>query len=118
MTGVQTCALPIFKRGHAFRRLTEGLCEEAGFVPSITFEGDDSSSIPGFVAAGFGVAIASAESGAFEGVVGVPISVPSAKRAIGIAWAKDRYLPGGARTFRDFATTDRMGGERRRHKSQ
>ena len=107
-----------FKRGHAFRRLTEGLCEEAGFVPSITFEGDDSSSIPGFVAAGFGVAIASAESGEFEGVVGVPISVPSAKRAIGIAWAKDRYLPGGARTFRDFATTDRMGGERRRHKSQ
>ena len=69
-----------FKRGHAFRRLTEGLCEEAGFVPSITFEGDDSSSIPGFVAAGFGVAIASAESGAFEGVVGVPISVPSAKQ--------------------------------------
>lgn len=98
-----------FKRGHAFRKLTEGLCEEAGFVPSITFEGDDSSSVPGFVAAGFGVAIASAESGAFEGIVGVPISVPSAKRAIGIAWARDRYLPAGARTFCDFTT-----GEKRR----
>jgi DNA-binding transcriptional LysR family regulator len=95
-----------FKRGHAFRRLTEGLCEEAGFVPSITFEGDDSSSVPGFVAAGFGVAIASAETASFSGVVGVRISVPSARRAIGIVWAKDRYLPAGARTFRDFTTSD------------
>jgi DNA-binding transcriptional LysR family regulator len=93
-----------FKRGHAFRRLTEGLCQEAGFVPSITFEGDDSSSVPGFVAAGFGVAIASPESGSFGGVVGLRISAPSARRAIGIAWAKDRYLPAGARTFRDFVT--------------
>jgi DNA-binding transcriptional LysR family regulator len=95
-----------FKRGHAFRRLTEGLCEEAGFVPSITFEGDDSSSIPGFVAAGFGVAIASPESGAFSGVVGLKITAPPAKRAIGLAWAKDRYLPAGARTFRDFAAAE------------
>jgi DNA-binding transcriptional LysR family regulator len=93
-----------FKRGHAFRRLTEGLCEEAGFVPSITFEGDDSSSVPGFVAAGFGVAIASEETASFSGVIGVRISVPSARRAIGIVWAKDRYLPAGARTFRDFTT--------------
>lgn len=95
-----------FKRGHAFRRLTEGLCQEAGFVPSITFEGDDSSSIPGFVAAGFGVAIVSPESGLVNGVVGLRISVPSARRAIGIAWAKERYLPAGARTFRDFTTAD------------
>ena len=95
-----------FKRGHAFRRLTEGLCEAAGFVPSITFEGDDSSSVPGFVAAGFGVAIASAESASFDGVVGLRISVPSARRAIGIVWTKDRYLPAGARTFRDFTTAD------------
>jgi DNA-binding transcriptional LysR family regulator len=95
-----------FKRGHAFRRLTEGLCEEAGFVPSITFEGDDSSSIPGFVAAGFGVAIASAESGGFKGVVGLRITQPTAKRAIGLAWARDRYLPAGARTFRDFAVAE------------
>ncbi|MGE5537274.1 MAG: LysR family transcriptional regulator [Gemmatimonas sp.] len=95
-----------FKRGHAFRRLTEGLCEEAGFIPSITFEGDDSSSIPGFVAAGFGVAIASPESGNFNGVVGLRIAAPAARRAIGLAWAKDRYLPAGARTFRDFAAAD------------
>lgn len=95
-----------FKRGHAFRRLTEGLCEEAGFVPSITFEGDDSSSIPGFVAAGFGVAIASLESSMFSGVVSLKITAPVARRAIGLAWAKDRYLPAGARTFRDFAAAD------------
>jgi DNA-binding transcriptional LysR family regulator len=110
---VQNEPFVTFKRGHAFRRLTEGLCEEAGFVPSIAFEGDDSSSIPGFVAAGFGVAIASQEAGGFRGVIGLTITQPVAKRAIGLAWAKERYLPAGARTFRDFAVaaaSKRRGG--------
>ena len=45
-----------FKQGHAIRRMTDDLCKAAGFVPEISFEADDSSSVPGFVAAGFGVA--------------------------------------------------------------
>ena len=91
-----------FKHGHAFRDLTEELCAEAGFTPTISFEGDDSSSLPGFVAAGFGVAIMPFDSSAVSGVVALKISEPVARRAIGIAWLEERYLSASARAFRDF----------------
>ncbi|HEY4134269.1 MAG TPA: LysR family transcriptional regulator [Alphaproteobacteria bacterium] len=95
-----------FKPGHAFRGFTDGLCAAAGFTPTISFEGDDSSSVPGFVAAGFGVAIVPPESATFAGVVSLRISEPTARRAIGIAWMKDRYLAASARAFRDFAIAE------------
>ena len=91
-----------FKHGHAFRDLTEELCAEAGFAPTISFEGDDSSSLPGFVAAGFGVAILPLDSSAVSGVVALKITEPTARRAIGIAWLEERYLSASARAFRDF----------------
>jgi DNA-binding transcriptional LysR family regulator len=91
-----------FKHGHAFRRLTEDLCAAAGFVPTISFEGDDSSSLPGFVAAGFGVAIVPLESSAVKDVVSLRITAPEARRSIGIGWLEERYLPASVRAFRDF----------------
>jgi LysR family transcriptional activator of glutamate synthase operon len=93
-----------FKAGHAIRRLTDELCREAGFTPTLSFEGDDSSSVPGFVAAGFGVAIVAPEGGRTADVVSLRIVEPVARRAIGIAWVEDRYLPACARMFREFAT--------------
>jgi DNA-binding transcriptional LysR family regulator len=100
-----------FKPGHAFRRFTDDLCAAAGFSPVISFEGDDSSSVPGFVAAGFGVAIVPPESAAFAGVVALRISEPTARRAIGIAWMKARYLSASARAFRDFAMIESTRAE-------
>jgi DNA-binding transcriptional LysR family regulator len=94
-----------FKPGHAFRSLTEELCAEAGFKPTIGFEGDDSRSLPGFVAAGFGVAIVPPEYGAFPGVSALRISTPAARRTIGMAWVRDRYLVASARTFPDFVAS-------------
>lgn len=90
-------------RSGAIRSLTDELCAASGFVPKIVFEGEDSSSVPGFVAAGFAVAVVPPEGGRFGGVVGLRISEPSSRRAIGIGWIADRYLPASARTFRDFA---------------
>jgi DNA-binding transcriptional LysR family regulator len=84
--------------------MTDEFCRAAGFVPTSRFEGDDSSSMPGFVAAGFGVAIVPPESARSADVVSLRISEPPARRPIGIAWMKGRYLPAGARLFRDFAT--------------
>lgn len=91
-----------FKSG-AIRQLTDELCAKAGFAPSIVFEGDDSSSVPGFVAAGFGVAVVPPESGRSGSVVSLRIKEPSATRGIGVAWVPDRYLSASARAFRDFA---------------
>ena len=44
-------------RTSALRKLGDDLCEEAGFRPDVVFEGDDLSTVRGFVAAGLGVAI-------------------------------------------------------------
>jgi DNA-binding transcriptional LysR family regulator len=101
-----------FKEGHAIRRMTDELCRAAGFTPAISFEGDDSSSLPGFVAAGFGVAIVPPESGKAAEVATLKISEPVARRPIGIAWVKGRYLPAGARLFRDFATGSKPAAKR------
>ena len=97
-----------FKQGHAIRRMTDDLCKAAGFTPTSSFEGDDSSSMPGFVAAGFGVAIVPPESARAAEVVSLRITEPAARRAIGIAWMKGRYLPAGARLFRDFAAAAKL----------
>jgi DNA-binding transcriptional LysR family regulator len=100
-----------FKPGQALRRLTDELCAAAGFTPTISYEGDDSSTVPGFVAAGFGVAIVPPESGVFPGVVSLRIKSPKARRRIGIAWGADRYLSAAVRAFRDFAVTKQARGK-------
>jgi LysR family transcriptional activator of glutamate synthase operon len=90
------------KQGN-FRRLTEQLCHKAGFAPKIRFEADDSSSVPGFVSAGFGIAIVSPDSAEDSEVTALRISRPKANRMIGVAWPRDKYLSACARSFRDFA---------------
>jgi DNA-binding transcriptional LysR family regulator len=92
-----------FKPGHEMRRLTDELCQAAGFSPRYSFEGDESGSVPGFVAAGFGVAIMPAESNTNPEVVGLRIAKPAASRPVGIGWIEDRFLSASARAFRDFA---------------
>jgi DNA-binding transcriptional LysR family regulator len=92
-----------FKQGHAIRQVTDDLCKGAGFSPAIRFESDDSSSMPGFVAAGFGVAIVPPEASKYADVVSLRITEPVARRAIGVAWAQGRYLSASASLFRDFA---------------
>jgi DNA-binding transcriptional LysR family regulator len=90
-----------FKPGHAMRRLTDELCAAAGFEPKIAFEGDESSAVSGFVAAGLGIAIvsASAPSASFASL---HISEPVARRSIGLAWVKERYVSEAARSFARF----------------
>jgi DNA-binding transcriptional LysR family regulator len=41
----------------ALRQRTDDLCDQAGFRPTVIFEGDDLSNVRGFVAAGLGVAV-------------------------------------------------------------
>jgi DNA-binding transcriptional LysR family regulator len=93
-----------FKQGHAIRRMTDDLCKAAGFVPQISFEADDSSSVPGFVAAGFGIGIVPPEACGYADVASLKITEPVARRPIGIAWVEDRYLSASARLFREFVT--------------
>jgi LysR family transcriptional activator of glutamate synthase operon len=90
------------------RQLCEVLCEEAGFRPTLGFEGDDLPTVRGFVAAGLGVAIVPAlREGSPDAVTGplhyVEIADPLAVRGIGLTWSTERRLLPAAELFREHA---------------
>ena len=101
----------------ALRRLTDSLCDEAGFRPDVVFEGDDLSTVRGFIAAGLGVAIVPApRAGSPEAASGPvlyrEIPDPGAVREITLTWSAERRLLPAADLFRRHvirrATTGRV----------
>ena len=89
----------------ALRRLTDELCEQAGFRPDVVFEGDDLSNVRGFVAADLGVAIVPApRAGSPEAVPGpvtyLEIADPGAVREIYLTWSAERRLLPATDLFR------------------
>src|SRR5487761_1498996 len=94
----------------ALRRLTDDLCEQAGFRPAVVFEGVDLSTVRGFVAAGLGVAIVPApragspESGAGP-VLYREILDFGAAREICLRWSAERRLLPAAELFRQHVIT-------------
>jgi DNA-binding transcriptional LysR family regulator len=92
------------------RRLCLELCREAGFEPTVSFEGEDISTLRGFVAAGLGVAItpAAPEDWAEPGTGPLRylrITDVPATREIGLVWAHDRRLLPAAELFREHVLT-------------
>jgi LysR family transcriptional activator of glutamate synthase operon len=89
----------------ALRRLTDDLCEQAGFRPIVIFEGDDLSNVRGFVAAGLGVAVVPAPRvGSPEAAAG-PVAYreimdPGAVREIFLTWSAERRLLPATDLFR------------------
>jgi len=89
----------------ALRRLTDDLCERAGFRPAVIFEGDDLSNVRGFVAAGLGVAVVPApRAGSPEAVRGpvayLEILDEGAVREIFLTWSAERRLLPATDLFR------------------
>lgn len=94
------------KPGYGMRDLLDKLCAEAGFVPNVAFEGDESATVRGFVTAGLGVSIVAGRGWqigpANQPVVFLHIEEPVCRRTIGLAWLEDRYLSEAARRFQQF----------------
>jgi DNA-binding transcriptional LysR family regulator len=89
----------------ALRKLSDDLCEQAGFRPDVVFEGDDLSTVRGFVAAGLGVAIVPApRAGSPESAAGPVLyrEIPDAGavREICLRWSAERRLLPAAELFR------------------
>jgi DNA-binding transcriptional LysR family regulator len=82
--------------------MVETFCKQAGFIPTYSYEGDDLSSVIGFVSSGFGIAIVAPEDASSERVASLRLKDPAPRRSIGIGWVKDRYLTASATLFRDF----------------
>ncbi|ONK11912.1 LysR family transcriptional regulator [Streptomyces sp. MP131-18] len=76
--------------GYGLRRLTEALCEQAGFRPRVAFEGEEPETLRGLVAAGLGVALLPPPTVARPGVRELAVSAPRAVREIGVAWMAGR----------------------------
>ncbi|WP_327639442.1 LysR family transcriptional regulator [Kribbella sp. NBC_00482] len=90
--------------GFGFRRVTDRLCQEAGFSPRLAFEATDLATIDSLVGAGLGVAIlpAGAVRGNDSGAVSVPLAGVRARREIGMAWRLSMPLTPAAERFRTF----------------
>ncbi|GAA3119733.1 LysR family transcriptional regulator [Streptomyces rectiviolaceus] len=72
--------------GYGLRRITDDLCQEAGFKPRIAFEGEEAETLRGLVAAGLGVALLPPPAVPRPGVVELTVTGQRAVREIGVAW--------------------------------
>jgi DNA-binding transcriptional LysR family regulator len=90
------------KSGYGVRRITDEWCNDAGFTPQLTFQGDDIDTVRGLVAAGLGLALLPEEPGRLPaGTIELPVT-PEAARTIGVVWPRDRPEAPPVTLFREF----------------
>jgi LysR family transcriptional regulator, transcription activator of glutamate synthase operon len=104
------------RRDSALRQLTDELCGQAGFRPNVVFEGDDLSTVRGFVAAGLGIAIVPAlRQGSPESGAGplryCEITDLWAAREITLSWSAERRLLPAAEQFRQHVLARASAGQ-------
>jgi len=93
----------LMKPGYALRLQADHLFEQAKFQPRITFEGDEVSTVAGFVIAGLGVSILPDGLEINQkGISKLHITGMNAERIIGMAWSEGRYLSPAAKAFQQF----------------
>nr|WP_237691041.1 LysR family transcriptional regulator [Paenibacillus caui] len=95
----------LFSKGYSLRPIVLHACLEAGFTPKIAFEGEETDTIRGLVAAGMGVSLlpemALFQTGSLEPAK-VKIHTPKVTRTIGLIYRSDDKLPLVAQSFRTF----------------
>lgn len=74
------------KTGYGMRTILDQLSTDAGFTPTVAFEGDDLPTVRGLVSAGMGVALAPRAPRGTPGCVEIPLTDPDAVRHIGACW--------------------------------
>lgn len=110
-------AFVVLRPAFALRRTGDELCRRAGFAPRIAFEGDDLSTVLGFVAVGLGIAVVPAprpgRGRSSAGVRYLDLTDDGATQEIGIAWPAERRLLPAAENFR-IHVVDQLSRSRRR----
>ncbi|WP_232376537.1 LysR family transcriptional regulator [Amycolatopsis aidingensis] len=92
----------LLEPGYGLRQITDELCAAAGFRPEVAFEGQESDTVRGLVAAGFGVALLPRfEPSPPAEVVELPLR-PRVTRSIGLAWPADQEPTPAVAAFREF----------------
>jgi LysR family hydrogen peroxide-inducible transcriptional activator len=91
--------------GYGLRDVLFRVALEAGFQPRVAQELTSLRAVIGYVAAGFGVALAPERAVQLEvgaGLVRQHVLDPTPLREIGVIWRAERRLPGLARRFKDY----------------
>lgn len=95
----------MFSEAYSLRNIVMDACRKAGFTPQIGFEGEETDTIRGLVAAGMGVSLlpemALPEISPMQPAK-IRISEPQVTRTIGLIRRKDEKLPPVAELFRVF----------------
>ncbi|WP_393097600.1 LysR family transcriptional regulator [Streptomyces sp. LN325] len=111
--------------GYGMRRIADDLCQEAGFRPRIAFEGEETETLRGLVAAGLGVALLPPPAVPRPGVVELTVTAPRAVREIGVAWLDGHPDTPPVAAFKKFLLSrrgrllpDQGYGEHREHREQ
>ncbi|MFD1776302.1 LysR family transcriptional regulator [Paenibacillus rhizophilus] len=98
----------LFSPGYSLRPIVWQACLKAGFTPQLAFEGGETDTIRGLVAAGMGVSLLP-EMALFQTSSLQPAQVkvvePAVTRTIGLIHRSDGKLPLVARSFRAFLLT-------------
>lgn len=95
----------MFSEAYSLRGIVLDACKKAGFVPDIGFEGEETDTIRGLVAAGMGVGLlpemALTEISPLQPAT-VRVTEPKVTRTIGLIRRKDEKLPPVAELFQSF----------------
>lgn len=95
----------MFSEGYSLQTIVLEACKKAGFVPNLAFEGEETDTIRGLVAAGMGVSLlpsmALMGSGTLQPAK-VKVLEPAVTRTIGLIRRKGEKLPPVADGFRNF----------------
>jgi Transcriptional regulator len=95
----------LFSEGYSLRPIVWEACEQAGFKPKIGFEGEETDTIRGLVAAGMGVSLLPEMALHHQGQLQpakVRISEPRVTRTIGLIRRSNEKLPLVAKVFHGF----------------
>jgi LysR family transcriptional activator of glutamate synthase operon len=95
----------MFRPGFTLRDIAVEACKKSGFTPRIAFEGEETDTIKGLVAAGLGVGllptVALRGNGPLE-TANVRISEPIVTRTVGFVTPRFRKLPPSEKIFQQF----------------
>ncbi|OAS18152.1 LysR family transcriptional regulator [Paenibacillus oryzisoli] len=93
----------VLKKGYSSRTVFDRLFSQLELSPIIAFEGEEASSIIGFVEAHLGITLLPQIAGMnMTNIARLSITDIPCERVIGLAWKKDKHLAPAACRFRDF----------------
>ncbi|RXT08717.1 LysR family transcriptional regulator [Ammoniphilus sp. CFH 90114] len=105
----------LFPRGYILREMVVNACQEVGFAPEVSFEGEDIDAIKGLVSAGLGVTLVpeiTLIDSLPRSTVKLQISEPRVDRTVGVIIPNDRGLLPTEQLFYEFLKKffTRLGG--------